>query len=59
MHDPLLEKFTESRTDCEANIIGKLTNHMIVTQVIKPIIYQSIDGTKTIVQKGIVMVESK
>jgi hypothetical protein len=59
IHDPMQEKYAESRTDCDANIVGKLSNNMVVTQVIKPIIYQTIDGAKTIVQKGIVMIESK
>jgi hypothetical protein len=59
MHNPINEKFTDSRTDCDANIVGKLGSTMMVTQVVKPIIYQNMQGQKTIVQKGIVMIESK
>jgi hypothetical protein len=59
MHDPLGEKYADSRTDCEANIIGKLSSNMIVSQVVKPIVYQTLNNEKSIVQKGIVMIESK
>ncbi len=59
MHNPLGEKYAESRTDCDANIVGKLSNTMVVSQVIKPIIYQNNNGEKRIAQKGIVMIESK
>jgi hypothetical protein len=60
MQDPLGEKYNESRTDIEANISGNLTNNMIISQVIKPIIYQiGNEGEKTLVQKGIVIVEAK
>lgn len=54
---PLGEKYSETRTDCEATIIGKEGNNMIVTQVIKPIIYKQTPEGITLVQKGIVMVE--
>jgi hypothetical protein len=57
--DPLDEKYTESRTDVDANIIGSPSNNMKVTQVIKPIIYHVENGVKTLVQKGVVMVEAK
>jgi hypothetical protein len=60
MHDPFGEKYNESRTDIEANISGNLTNNMMISQVIKPIIYQiGGEGEKTLVQKGIVIVEAK
>jgi hypothetical protein len=59
MHNPSGERYKESRADCEANIVGRLTEHMTVTQVIKPIIYKQGDkGEKTLVQKGIVIIES-
>jgi hypothetical protein len=54
---PLGEKYNETRTDCEATIIGKESKNMIVSQVIKPVVYkQSAEGL-TLVQKGIVLVE--
>ena len=54
---PLGERYTETRTDCEANIIGKETRNMAITQVIKPVIYKKNPEGLALVQKGIVMVE--
>lgn len=55
---PLGEKYNDARTDCTANVVGKEGNNMMITQVIKPIIYQKSNGTITLLQKGIVMVEN-
>lgn len=54
-HNPLNEKYNETRTDVEANISGNPGNNMVITQVIKPIIFM---GNK-LVQQGIVIVENK
>lgn len=54
-YSPMNEKYSETRTDVEANITGNDTNNLIITQVIKPVIVQ--DGT--IAQRGIVIVEGK
>ncbi len=54
---PLGEKYTETRTDCEANIVGKEAKNMIITQVIKPIIYKKEPEGWILIQKGIVLVE--
>lgn len=54
---PLGEKYDENRTDCEASIVGKLTDNMAITQVIKPIVYFKENGTTQLVQKGVVIVE--
>lgn len=60
IHDPIGEKYNDSRTDCEASIVGTMSDSMYISQVIKPIIYHmDKKGEKTIVQKGIVLVESK
>lgn len=58
-NNPWGERYTDSRSDCEANIVGKESKNMVITQVIKPIIYEKMNGTLTLVQKGIVIVESK
>ncbi|MBI3233254.1 MAG: hypothetical protein HYZ42_04320 [Bacteroidetes bacterium] len=52
---PLGEKYNETRTDVVANIVGEIGSNMIITQVVKPVIYYQ----DKIVQQGIVMVESK
>ncbi|GHT77186.1 hypothetical protein FACS189463_3380 [Bacteroidia bacterium] len=54
---PLGEKYNETRTDYEATIIGKEAKNMIVSQVIKPVIYQKTPAGAELVQKGVVMVE--
>jgi hypothetical protein len=56
-HNPLHEKYDETRTDCEANIVGKLKKSMTITDVIKPVIHQSEGTAKKIIQKAIVVVE--
>ena len=37
-HDPLGEKYDETRTDIDGNIAGESTDNLVVTEVIKPII---------------------
>lgn len=56
-HNPDGERWDETRTDCEASISGKLKSKMVITNVVKPIIYQTTDGSKKVVQKAIVVVE--
>ncbi len=52
-HDPIGEKYTDTRTDIEANITGELSDNMFISETIKPIV--TIEGR--IVQPGIVIVE--
>lgn len=54
--NPMGEKYSESRTDYKASIVGKVSTNMVITQVIKPIIYQAKNGERTLLQKGIVIV---
>jgi hypothetical protein len=59
MHDPVGEQYDETRTDCEANIAGITTDKLIISEVIKPIIYFcSEDNRNIIVQRGVVIVQS-
>ena len=55
--NPMGEKYSESRTDCEASIVGEGNQHLIITKVIKPIVYRQEQGQMILVQKGIVIVE--
>jgi hypothetical protein len=57
--DPLGQPFRETRTDLEVNISGQGTENLVVTEVIKPIIRVSKDEFSRVVQKGIVVLESK
>jgi len=60
VHNPLGEPFSETRTDCDASIAGDLAGELVITEGIKPIIYQSGDSQrKAIIQRGIVIVQSK
>jgi hypothetical protein len=58
-HNPMGEKYAETRTDCEASISGRISDKMIINQVIKPVIYKQEEGTRMLVQKAIVIVEGK
>jgi iron uptake system EfeUOB component EfeO/EfeM len=52
-HSPEGEKYSETRTDVEANITGTPSANMKITEVIKPIVMQN----NSIIQAGIVIVE--
>lgn len=58
-NNPLGEKYTDARTDCTVSIAGEEGRDMVITQVIKPVIYQRKEGALSLVQKGIVIVERK
>ncbi|MVM35155.1 hypothetical protein GO755_34345 [Spirosoma sp. HMF4905] len=53
-HSPDGEPYSETRTDVEASVTGDLTDNLVITQVIKPIV--TYNGQ--IIQTGIVIVES-
>lgn len=57
-HNPIGEKFDETRTDCEATISGTGHDNLEIIEVIKPIIYVKYGQTQMIAQKGIVIVQS-
>jgi hypothetical protein len=53
VQNPQGEIYVQSRTDCKATIVGSSIENLIVTDVIKPIIFFK----DRIVQKGVVVVE--
>ena len=57
--DPNGEQFKETRTDLEATISGSDTENLVVVEVIKPIIRTGEAAFSRVVQKGIVLVQSK
>ena len=61
--DPMGQSFNETRTDLEATISGAGTEHLVVVEVIKPIVRAVVrDGAgefSKVIQKGIVVVESR
>lgn len=58
-HNPLGERYDETRTDCEASIAGSSTENLEVVEVIRPIIRLKAGGLNHIVQKAIVVVQAK
>lgn len=61
--NPMGQPFKETRTDVEATIAGTGTDNLEVVEVIKPIIRATVKGSEAgfskIVQRGIVIVESR
>lgn len=57
--DPMGQEFKETRTDLDASISGSSTEDLIVVEVIKPIIRTGEAAFSKVVQRGIVVVESK
>lgn len=58
-HNPLGESYNETRADCEASISGNSHENLEIIEVLKPIIYFKYGNTQTIIQKAIVIVQSK
>jgi hypothetical protein len=58
--DPMGQHYQETRTDVEATISGKGTEHLKVVEVIKPIIRFRFGprDLSRVIQKGVVVVES-
>lgn len=59
IYDPLGEDYDETRIDCEAKIAGESSEELYISEVIKPIIYLSENDKNFIIQKGIVIAETK
>jgi hypothetical protein len=59
IQDPTGETYSETRTDCEASISGRIDSKMKITRTIKPIIYQKKDGSVQLLQKAVVIAENK
>lgn len=59
--NPMGQKYTDTRNDLEAHIIGESTEDLVVVDVIKPIILFGNRqlGLTQVVQRGVVSVESK
>jgi hypothetical protein len=57
--DPLGQDYKETRTDIEATIAGPGTEKLIVVEVHKPVIRAGKSEFSRVVQKGVVVVQSK
>lgn len=58
-HAPLGEAYSETRTDCEATIVGDGSSNLHITEVIKPMIAVREGEFQHIKQRAVVLVESK
>ena len=58
IQDPTGESYSETRTDCEASISGRMSSKMTITRTVKPIIYQKKDGGVQMLQKAVVIAEN-
>ncbi|MFK7920776.1 MAG: hypothetical protein AB8H47_02415 [Bacteroidia bacterium] len=58
-HDPLGERFDETRTDCEASIAGEDSEDLVITEVLKPIIHLKNGPQVQLLQAGLVIVAAK
>ena len=58
IQDPTGEAYSETRTDCEASISGRIGSKMKITRTIKPVIYQKKDGNVQLLQKAVVIAEN-
>ncbi len=59
VQNPLGEAYDETRFDCEASISGESTDNLIISEVIKPIVYKTETSGNELIQRGIVIAESK
>lgn len=57
--DPMGQPFVETRTDLDATISGTCVENLIVVDVIKPIIRAGEATYSRVVQKGIVVLQSR
>jgi hypothetical protein len=53
------QDFAETRTDVEASITGSSTDNLKIVEVIKPIIRAGVPSNSLVIQKGIVVVQTK
>ena len=59
VHDPIGEAYNISRTDCEANLLSEKTEHLYISEVIKPMVYWIKEGRREIIQRAVVIVEAQ
>lgn len=57
--DPNGQEFSETRSDLEASIAGDSADDLVVVDVIKPIIRSGDENSSRVVQKGVVIVQTR
>lgn len=56
-HNPVGEVFDDTRLDCEAMINTSDLDHMVISEVIKPIIYHKDKERMLLIQRALVVIE--
>lgn len=59
IQNPIGESYDETRFDCEASITGESSENLHIVEVIKPIVYKKDASGNALMQRGIVIAESK
>jgi hypothetical protein len=54
--NPVGEPYLSTRTDVEANIVGDGIGKLVITEVLKPVVYSSMGGVRELLQRGVVIV---
>lgn len=58
-HIPLGEAYSEGRSDCDANLLdGAGGDTLHITKVLKPAVYREENGSTSLLQKAVVIVEA-
>ena len=57
--DPDGQRFSETRSDLEASIVGGSVDDLVVVDVIKPIIRRGDEKESQVVQRGVVVVQAR
>ena len=55
--NPIGERYDERDVSIEANILNDLKASLMITKVLKPIIYKEEAGERVLIQKAVVIVE--
>jgi hypothetical protein len=58
-HNPVGEKYNETRLDCDATISGTGHENLKIIEVIKPIIFAKSGNTRMVLQKAVVIVQTE
>lgn len=53
--NPQGEAYNEARTDCECSIAGDASKPLFISDVLKPVVYLSANGSRALVQKAVVI----
>ncbi len=59
VENPEGQAYDERRTDYQATIVGDQMHRLVITEVMKPIIYLKTGSDTKLVQKGVVIAEEK